>query len=324
MRPGRDRWGYRRARRTAAIAIVAVAAAAAGSASCGSGTGAEPVPSAPATAAGGTTTLAANGDGLAATLEQYRSDLVTDQLMVQVVHRGPRAVRLSALRLVWPGLEPVPPSRRSDLVSPGQTVDLPIDFGESVCASPPRGDEPPPAEPAVAEATATWADTGETTTVRIPVTDTRRILARVYPPSCRRQSVTSAAAPSWEPAWTDVTLADGRPGLAGTLRLDRRLGTDPVRITAVAGSVLLTVTPAPGAGGPLLVLDPAADAARLPVVIAQSGNCAPHALAESKQTFLLPVTFVVGDRPDVVVDVVPDDASKARLNAMINHSCGVA
>ena len=270
-----------------------------------------------------TTTLVTNADGLAATLEQYRSNVAAGLLSVQVAHRGTRAVRLSGLRLVWPGLQPVAPSARSELVSPGQIIDLPVDLGESVCASPPRGDEVPPAEPAVAEATATWDDTGEVTVVRIPITDTRGILARVYPPSCRRQSVTAVAAPSWESAWTDVTLADGRPALAGALRLDRRLGAEPVRVIAVSGSVLLTVVPERSGAGALVVLDAGAAAARLPVVIAQSGSCAPHVLAESKQTFLLPVTVAVGDRPEVIVDVVPDDSSKERLTAMINRSCGV-
>lgn len=344
-----------RAALVTALTVVAAACASGGSSSPGAGTGttgpsattvaatavaaSAPPTSGPSTSGAATsvvvprppaptTTLATDPSGLAATLEQYRSSVPDHRLEIQFVHRGTRAVRLDGVRLVWPGLEPAAPSSSSLLVSPGQIVDLSVDYGESVCGERPLGDEPLPGAPAVAEATATWPDTGEVAAVRIPVTDVRGVLARVFAPGCRKRSVTSLVTPGWEPTWTDVTLPDGRPALAGALRLDRVASASVdvlVRVTAVSGSVLLTVTPTgPAAAADLVTLAPGQTAARLPVVLAQSGNCAPHALAESKQTFLLGVTFVVGDRPEIVVDVVPDQASKDRLTAMINRSCGVS
>lgn len=324
-----------------AVALLAVTLAAT---ACGSGgssaptTSATPVSTAAVTTAAVTTTtttsrapapsttLATDASGLAATLEQYRSSVVEHRLEIQFVHRGSRAVSLTDVRLVWPGLTPVAPAADPLLVSPGQIVDRTVGYGEAVCADPPTGDERTPSAPAVAEAVATWPDTGETAPVRIPVTDVRGILARVYEPDCRRQGLTAAVTPTWSPELIEMTLPDGRAALAGAFRLDRPAGADPstaVRVTALSGSVLLAVTPTEDAGPTLLTLAAGQASAVLPVVFSQSGNCAPHALAESKQTFLLGVTFVVGDRPEVVVDVVPDAASKDRLTAMINRACGV-
>ena len=129
-----------------------------------------------------------SSDGLGATLEQYRPDQVSHTLQVQVTNRSGRAVRLGGVRLVWPGLVTIAPSLRADLVSDGQTIDLTVDYGVAVCASPPSGDETPPDAPAVVEADATWDDGGAPQPVVFPVTDRRGVLSRLFVPSCRAKS----------------------------------------------------------------------------------------------------------------------------------------
>lgn len=271
------------------------------------------------------TTLAATPDGLAATLEQYREDQITKTIQIQVVNRSTRTVRLSELRLTWAGLTATPAGARSELVGPGQVLDLPVPLGDAVCGDPPRADARVPASAARASATQAW-EGAAAGPVNIPITDTRGVLARVYRPDCQRQSVEYAAAVAFDPEWTDTTASDGRPAALGTLRLRRRHGSDPVTVTQINGSVLLSIAPVtPAAAGALLLTlaGNAADAT-LPVILTESGRCEAHALAESKHTFFLPVALAVAASPVVLIDVIPDDAAKIQLLKMINRSCGVS
>ena len=271
------------------------------------------------------TTLAVTPDGLAATLEQYREDQITKTIQIQVVNRSTRTVRLSELRLTWPGLTATAVGPRSELVGPGQVLDLPVPLGDAVCGDPPRADAPVPASVAIASATLVW-EGASAAPVSIPITDTRGVLARVYRPDCQRQSVEYAASVAFDPEWIDATTPDGRPAALGTLRLHRRHGSDPVTVTQINGSVLLsiaTVIP-PAADAPLLRLAGDATDATLPVMLTESGRCEAHALAESKHTFFLPVGLAVDAAPVVLIDVIPDDAAKVQLLKMINRSCGVS
>ena len=75
---------------------------------------------------------------------------------------------------------------------------------------------------------------------------------------------------------------------------------------------------------PVAVLEPSQDAATVPIMIEQSGNCAAHALAESKKTFIIPIGFAVGDDEPTSYVITFDDPAKKLLNDMINESCGLA
>ena len=271
------------------------------------------------------TTLAVTADGLAATLEQYREDQITKTIQIQVVNRSTRTVRLSELRLAWPGLTATAAGPRTELVGPGQVLDLPVPLGDAVCGEPPRADAPVPASAAMASATQAW-EGAAAAPVGIPITDTRGVLARVFRPDCQRQSVEHAASVAFDPEWTDATAPDGRPAALGTLRLHRRHGSDPVTVTQINGSVLLSIAPVipPAADAPLLRLAGDATDATLPVIVTQSGRCEAHALAESKHTFFLPVGLAVDTAAVVLIDVIPDDAAKVQLLKMINRSCGVS
>jgi hypothetical protein len=260
------------------------------------------------------TTLAVTPDGLAATLEQYREDQITKTIQIQVVNRSTRTVRLSELRLTWPGLTATAAGPRTELVGPGQVLDLPVALGDAVCGDPPRADAPVPASAAMASATQAWEGNAAAP------------LARVFRPDCRRQSVEYAAAVAFDPEWTDATTPDGRPAALGTLRLHRRHGSEPVTVTQINGSVLLSIAPVvpAAADAPLLKLAGDATDATLPVIVTQSGRCEAHALAESKHTFFLPVGLAVDTAAVVLLDVIPDDRAKIQLAKMINRSCGVS
>ena len=79
----------------------------------------------------------------------------------------------------------------------------------------------------------------------------------------------------------------------------------------------------PAPGEPWLTLAPNDAEAERPVALVQSGDCRPHALAESKHTFFLRATVSVEGGPTLVVYVRPDADDEAQLLALINRSCGV-
>jgi len=260
-------------------------------------------------------------DGLTATLEQYREDEIQSLISVQTTNRSSSTVLFSDLRLEWDGLSDEAPVERSTQLGPGVTFDLRVRQGHAVCGTPPEADgAPPPGAPlAVGHAS---VDGGPPQLVAVPIEDRRSILPRVYRTSCQAQRLAWAVDLDFGDEWTPTTTASGKPGVLGTLEV-RRSGSDaPLAITRVDGSVLLRVSPA-APSDPLLDLAPDRQAASIPILVEQSGNCTAHALAERKKTFFIPVGVAIGDE-EPAADVLTFDApAKQLLNHLINESCGV-
>ena len=266
------------------------------------------------------TTLAASPEGLAATLERYREDDLTNALQIQVVNGSGRTIELTSLQLVWPGLRQQPPVTTPHAMSAGQIADLPVAAGEAICSDPPRLDERLPDSPALVLATVS-IDGSAPAALKIPITDTRHVLERVYVPACRVQSVTYNATVAFDTTWTDIEL-DGKAAVTGTLRLTRNKGNEPIVIDEITRTVLLQFRAAQPTGGPLLTLAAGQQQATVPVVLTESGDCRPHAIAESKHTFFLPASLRVGDVP-VVIYVIPAATSQPQILTMINKFCGL-
>jgi hypothetical protein len=268
------------------------------------------------------TTIATNPGGLGATLERYREDDVPNRIQIQVASRASTQVTLTELRLVSPAFTVLAPAATSHVVGPGQRVDLPVQLGQAQCSSPPKFNEVAPTTPpfAVAKMSVNGAAAVD---VKIPITDTRGVIERLYGPACTVQAVANTATIAFGTTWTDTEF-EGKPAAAGTLRIDRKNGNDPVTISEIRGSVLLRFRPEKPATGTLVVLAATERAAEVPVLLVESGDCRPHAIADSKHTFFLPAVVTVGIGPTVVIDIIPDAASQVQLSGMINRSCGLA
>jgi hypothetical protein len=261
--------------------------------------------------------------GLRAVVDQFREDEILHLLQVRVTNTSQSKVRLTSVQLDWPGMTVVPPTPRSDLLSPGQVLDVPISYGVAVCSETPPGvDEVPPSTPAVAVATAKPGDADPEVTTEIPIADQLHIFGRIYPTSCRDQRVEDAATIRFGSTWTDVT-DNGVPGLAGTLVVERNHGNGPVEITDIRGSVLLSVQAERESSAALVTLAPGTSTRELPIVIVESGNCFPHALAESKKTFFIPVDVSIDGEPSLTYELMIAVADRAHFGTMINESCGV-
>jgi len=259
--------------------------------------------------------------GLTATLEQYREDEIADLISVQTTNGSSSTVQFSDLRLEWDGLSDEAPYERSTQLGPGVTFDLRVHQGDAVCGTPPdaRGAPPPGAPLAVGHAA---VDGGPSELVAVPIDDRRSILPRVYRTSCQAQRLAWAADLRFGSEWTPATTTAGKPAVHGTIEVHRNESDAPLVITNIGGSVLLRISPlAPS--DPVLVLAPDQQTATIPIVVEQSGNCAAHALAESKKTFFIPIGVAIGDE-DPAADVITFDApAKQVLNQLINESCGV-
>jgi hypothetical protein len=260
--------------------------------------------------------------GLTAILEQYREDEILNLLQVKATNRSSSSVDVLDLRLDWPGITDNEPLARGVLVSPGQRVDIPVNAGRSVCSDPPGADEQPPPDAPFAVGQAS-IDGGPPVEISIPITDSGRILPRIFPLSCRDQRVQWAAKVSFGTTWTPTTTSDGAPAVAGTIEMRRNHSTEPISIKHLNGSVLLRLLD-PTPSDPVAVLEAGEDALSVPIVIVQSGRCEAHALAESKKTYLIVLDVAIGHEPSIGDEIAFDIPTRVLLGRMINESCGVA
>lgn len=258
--------------------------------------------------------------GLTATLEQYREDEIGGLISVQATNRSSSVVRFENLRLEWSGLTSEEPYLRSTQISPGATLDLPVRQGDARCGDPPGAGSPPSgAALAVGDAS---IDGAPPLLVAIPVDDRRSILPRVFVSSCQDQRLRWAADLRFGASWKASTTTSGRPAVLGTIELRRRESGAALKVTRINGSVLLQIN-AVSPADPVVVLGPSQDVATIPIEIEESGNCAAHALAESKKTFIIPIGFAIGDDEPISYVITFDDTARTLLTKMINDSCGV-
>jgi hypothetical protein len=252
-------------------------------------------------------TLSPDTMGLTGTLEQYREDEARNLLAIKVANGGTDDVRIDTLQLAWPGLVGAEPATPGYVVAAGVRVDLRVGIGRAVCSDPPRFDEPVPGVPIAATATIGGA------TVTFSVTDPNGILDRVYPKACRAQAVEHAVAIEFASTWVDAS-ADP-PTVTNTLTFTRRHGAEPIEISGVFGTVVVSLA---GDGLPRRI-EPDDQRVSVPVTFTNN-RCDAHALGETKKPFLFQVQLVIGDQ-DVSYFLTPDDAGKDALAAGILDRC---
>jgi hypothetical protein len=266
-------------------------------------------------------TVVMSPEGVGASLERYREDDVPNRIQIQVTSSVKGLVELTELRLVSPAFGELPAAATRHTLGEGQRADLPVQLGRAQCSSPPKLNESAPS--GLSFAVGKMAVNGSVATdVRIPITDVRNVIDRLYGPACTVQAVGYAASIEFGPTWVD-TEYEGKPAATGTLRIARKNSSEPITITEIRGSVLLRFRPEKPPNEMLIALGAREQLAEVPVLLVQSGDCRPHAIADSKHTFFLPAVVTIGSNPTVVIDVMPDAKSQIQLSAMINRSCGL-
>ena len=252
-----------------------------------------------ALAACGVSEPAAPPPGLAATVEQSRDNENRGLLQLVVRNDGDEPVRVRRVELRSDGWERVPPSTYDQEVGPGTRTAFPAGYGAVDCG----------ARAAGSEVLVGLQDGGRVREVRLPVPASDPVLPRLHERACALEAVRAAVdveiTGDWRRSGDEVT---------GELRLTRRAGDEPVRVTDVQSSIILLLQ-APG-----LPLALEGDASATAVVV-RAVRCDPHALIESKRTFTFPVFVALGDDAPLQLSVTADAAGQAVMQEALRERC---
>lgn len=228
----------------------------------------------------------------------------TSRITVPVRFLSDAPVTVTGIVLRTPHFEPLPTEPKESLLHPGRKVALQVDLGPPRCG--PLSDEP-------SEVHLTVRQGGDATRELVLPVPTW-LLDTLRDRECAVAALTEAVS---------VRFGDFRPPdgvtLGTELVLERRDSTDPIEIERIAGSVLLTLSPAT-AGTPVATMPPGAPVARIPVEVSAT-RCDAHGLAGSQKTFVFSVWVAVGDAEPVYVEVRPppelESAMRDTLDACI-------
>ncbi|GLW12244.1 hypothetical protein Misp01_73720 [Microtetraspora sp. NBRC 13810] len=257
-----------RARRSvtrAASAALTLACAAPGLAACSGGAAPAAVSEAPP-------------PGLSATLQQARIDEAKHVLSVAVRNDGP-PVWIERLQLVAPPLEVLPPATVATEVGTTPRVDLRLTYGSARCT----GATIP--EPGPAHALAWIREGTGTRRIRLPLPHPDPLLTSLVRLDCAAAVVGRSADIRFGTRWTRERHGD-RETLTGTVVV-RRKAPGVITLQDLRGSVIFQLTAPRAEGTPIAVLEPGRDSLEVPVRFVATG-CDPHALAESKKTYVFP------------------------------------
>ncbi len=251
--------------------------------------------------------------GLNVTLVQYRSAEGSRSIDVQVTNTRSVAIRVTAVRLYWPGFTDQPATPKDTTFAVGQTIDLDTTYGTARCD----------ADLGAAPFVVLTIDGAGAQRVELDGHGTA-LLRRLQAHECYLERVAEVASIELGPSFRTVFVRT-REYLAGSLLVTRPPSSADGRhvalgVTGLSGSVLVDFSAA-GVKLPV-ILRPAGDTLRIPVVIGSSGRCDAHARAESKQTFSFGVFVRLPGEPVQRVIVSPDRSTQARSLALIDRACG--
>ncbi len=267
-------------------------------------------------------TLSGTQVQLSGTLVQYRPDVGSRRLAVQLTSRGPEPVRLLGVRLRSPALTRLPPTAKDTTYVQGQTIDLSTRYGTPRCRqSVSGGDVSVRAEVLVRE--------GESTEL-VPVAIDRRghaLVRRLVRGECALVELGRSVQVRYVAGFRRGVDPGGQAVLRGTVLFRRPPAARPgplITVPSIDGSVLVDFRAAgrPGPAGPLVRMLPATGSVRLPVELASTGRCDPHTRGESKQTFLLSVYVRLGAAPLQHLTLEPDGGTQLRVLQVIDDTCG--
>lgn len=237
--------------------------------------------------------------GIEAEVVLLRTDeAVGGQVQVRITDTGDAPFTVTSVALDSAGFEPLEATAVEAGFVPGRVIDLPIPYGEPVCAVAPL--------PAVASLTVVRPG-GAVEDLTVPLV--AEVLGRIHREEC-------AALAVLEVVGVEVTgLREDGDALRGELTLTRLKGEEQVTASRLGRSVLIDATvdslPLELAGEPLVST----------TVTFTPATCDPHVLAETKKPYVFPLAVTVGDDETVSVDLPLDEAARSRLAALVQRVC---
>ncbi len=250
---------------------------------------------------------------MSVSLIQRRSSEGTRTVAVTVTNTGDSAFTVESVRLVWSVLPMAPTTPAGTEFPPGRPLDLFTTYGRPDCTDyPDLPDDRPTAELTLA---------GNHIVTKPLDAHGLGWLRRLYRVECEAAVLRAAAQVRLSGPWTRIER-DGLPYLRGRLAVDRIGGHQPITVTSVFGSVLLSFDPMVPSR-PVAVLKGDQAALRVPILIGSSGRCDKHALGGSTQTYLLSVFVRHGDAPVQRLIRTPDAPIRDRILHVVHDACGI-
>lgn len=250
-------------------------------------------------------------------LLQYRLDQELRRIQVAVTNRGDAPVTVRAVALAAPGYADLPPTPKDSRIAAGGRVDLPVVLGEARCAD----GTTQSAGQAVVTARV-QAEGGAEREVEVALPQPDETLDRLLTRECAQLALARAMSVTFAPTWTPAPV-DGHRTLLGALVVERQESAEALTVAGTAGNVIFSMHPLDEARSPLLVLAPGEDRAEIPIEITAS-RCDPHALADSKRTFFLPLWAAVGEGEELSTFITMDEPARVVLEELIQTGCGLA
>ena len=240
---------------------------------------------------------------------QYHRDAQRDVLQVKVTDEGPAPVHVRHVRLDTTTFTAPVEVDKDSVVAPGLSADLTLPLGEVTC-----DDDEAAAAPAAPAAHAVTLEV-EGVVVRLPVSD--EVLGPIARRRCEVLAVTGQVDLALGSRWLDAGDVGGEPALLGTVVGTLRPGAGPVRLTVDGATTLFPVAEPASAELPMGATAPATLAVLLTVT-----RCDPHAVAEDKKGYLMPVRISVDGATQVLVEVAVPVPERAPLQDLIGRACG--
>jgi hypothetical protein len=241
--------------------------------------------------------------GLAAEVDQLRSDVPLNRVEIGVVNGGDETVIVDSLHVRIPGFRSGERLQKDSPVKPGLTVNLPWPYGTVRCT---RESAAPKVRPPIVTLQVHTESDPESRTLRLTATDKTKVLQRIADRTCEVERVGREVSLAFGDTWRPETRPDGVVVLHGTLQA-RLLIDEPREVTEMRGAIMYAIEPDSSVGpvpSPLAALSTERRDASIPV-LAYAGRCTGHVIGEIKQ----PYAFLVwvgrpGEEPVAVTPAI--------------------
>ena len=239
--------------------------------------------------------------GLVATIGTNRLYALDRGLGLGLRNVGDEPVMVREIQLESPLFATVPLVAEEVLLMPGgRRFVLPVPYGEVQCDG----------EPDETFAVVVVVDGGEQ--LRMPAgEDYPGAIGRLHARECAAAAVRERADLHFGDRWT----RDG-DAVSGELVLEQLRPGEPVTVDDAAGSVIFTIR-FDDDEPPILRVTDDEPLAGVPVTISAE-RCDPHALGESKRTFIFLAWVAVGEAEPVAMDLEPTGAARSALEQVFS------
>lgn len=223
------------------------------------------------------------------------------RLVIATTNEGDEPIEVTRIALRTGHFDWLPAESKSTVIAPGQRIDVQVDFGELVSC-----DDDPVGPTAVELSLASGDGPASRQIVDVDPAPLDAIRAR----ECARRRVTDVVVVEFG---ADRSISGDR--MRTSIEVDRRAGTNPIRVESLEGSVIIALRPLDD-DTPLAELDENGNHASIPVELFIA-RCEPHAVSQSTLTWVISAFVTVADAQPHKLALDLPDTMRVELQEMI-------